>query len=114
MDNTEKEQWEAEHEPEGIADFPDNEELVITRVDRLKSREARYRITFGTYSLTVLEDVMIKYRMTKGNTFVKRDLEKSLWRTSASASMCSHCDILNISSGPGENWPRSFNKNSLR
>lgn len=76
MNNIEKEQWEAEHEPEGIAGFPDDEELVITRVERLKSREARYCITFGTYSLTVLEDVMIKYRMTKGNSFVKRDLEK--------------------------------------
>lgn len=57
---------------EGISQFPDNEELTITRVERTKSREARYRITFGLYSITVLEDVMIKYRMTRGNTFMKK------------------------------------------
>ncbi|WP_260984507.1 regulatory protein RecX [Paenibacillus xylanexedens] len=60
----------------GISQFPDDEELVITRVERTKSREARYRISFGHYSLTVLEDVMIKYRMTRGNTFMKKDLEE--------------------------------------
>ncbi|RAJ01006.1 regulatory protein [Paenibacillus pabuli] len=60
---------------EGISQFPDNEELTITRVERTKSREARYRITFGLHSITVLEDVMIKYRMTRGNTFLKKDLE---------------------------------------
>ena len=63
-------------ELEGISQFPDNEELTITRVERTKSRQARYRITFGLYSITVLEDVMIKYRMTRGNTFVKKDLEE--------------------------------------
>ncbi len=59
-----------------FSQFPDDEELIITRVERTKSREARYRISFGHYSLTVLEDVMIKYRMTRGNIFMKKDLEE--------------------------------------
>lgn len=61
---------------DGISQFPDDEELVITRVERTKSREARYRISFGIYSITVLEDVMIKYRMTRGTVFLKKDLEE--------------------------------------
>ncbi|MDK8193379.1 regulatory protein RecX [Paenibacillus sp. UMB7766-LJ446] len=74
MDQHDEELYE-EAELEGISQFPDNEELTITLVERTKSREARYRITFGLYSITVLEDVMIKYRMTRGNTFLKKDLE---------------------------------------
>lgn len=74
MDQHEDDLYE-EAEVEGISQFPDNEELTITRVERTKSREARYRITFGLHSITVLEDVMIKYRMTRGNTFLKKDLE---------------------------------------
>lgn len=65
-----------EAEQDGLSQFPDNEELIITRVERTKSRQARYRITFGIHSITVLEDVMIKYRMTQGNTFMKKDLEE--------------------------------------
>ncbi|CAI6033594.1 Regulatory protein RecX [Paenibacillus sp. JJ-100] len=61
---------------DGISHLPEDEELMITRVERTKSREARYRISFGIYSITVLEDVMIKYRMTRGNIFMKKDLEE--------------------------------------
>ncbi|PYE52125.1 regulatory protein [Paenibacillus barcinonensis] len=65
-------------EMDGFSQLPDDEELEITKVERTKSREARYRISFGMYSITVLEDVMIKYRLTRGNTFMKKDLEDIL------------------------------------
>jgi regulatory protein len=74
--DTHDEDLHEEAELNGISQFPDDEELIITLVERTKSREARYRISFGNYSLTVLEDVMIKYRMTRGNTFMKKDLEE--------------------------------------
>jgi len=70
------EELQEEAELNAVSQFPDDEELIITRVERTKSREARYRISFGHYSLTVLEDVMIKYRMTRGNIFKKKDLEE--------------------------------------
>ncbi|MCL6659333.1 regulatory protein RecX [Paenibacillus polymyxa] len=75
MDQHDEDLYE-EAEQDGLSQFPDNEELIITRVERTKSRQARYRITFGIHSITVLEDVMIKYRMTQGNTFMKKDLEE--------------------------------------
>ncbi|MBY0118939.1 regulatory protein RecX [Paenibacillus sp. FSL L8-0435] len=75
MDQHDEDLYE-EAEQDGLSQFPDNEELIITRVERTKSRQARYRITFGNHSITVLEDVMIKYRMTQGNTFMKKDLEE--------------------------------------
>lgn len=59
----------------GVSHFP-NESLEITRVEKLRGREARYMISFGKYKLSVLEDVMIKYRMIKGNSFHKTELEE--------------------------------------
>lgn len=59
----------------GIGHFPD-QMLEITRVEKKKGRDARYIIHFGEYELSVLEDVMIKYRMVKGNTFHKSELEE--------------------------------------
>ncbi|WP_238653723.1 regulatory protein RecX [Paenibacillus piscarius] len=64
-----------EQEEQVLADFPEDEELVITRVERLKKSNYRYLIHFGTYSITVHEDIMIKYRMITGSTFIKADLE---------------------------------------
>ena len=46
-----------------LSDFPDNELLEITRVERQKKSDHRYIIHFGAYNMTVHEDVMIKYRM---------------------------------------------------
>ncbi|MDO7905758.1 RecX family transcriptional regulator [Paenibacillus sp. JX-17] len=61
--------------PGGIAHFPDHRELVVTRVERKQGRQrGRYLIHFGEYSLSVLEDVMIKYRMTSGTVFTKEEL----------------------------------------
>ncbi|MFD1135280.1 regulatory protein RecX [Paenibacillus urinalis] len=60
---------------QGVSHFP-NESLEITRVEKLRGREARYMISFGPYELSVLEDVMIKYRMIKGNSFHKTELEE--------------------------------------
>ncbi|MBB6019420.1 regulatory protein [Paenibacillus sp. JGP012] len=73
-----EEELHGQAEADGISQLPDNEELVITMVERTKSREARYRISFGIHSITVLEDVMIKYRLTRGSTFMKKDLEAIL------------------------------------
>ncbi|KAF6574278.1 RecX family transcriptional regulator [Paenibacillus sp. FSL M8-0228] len=59
-----------------ISLFPDHEELMITRVEQGQGRKrGRYIIHFGPYSLSVLEDVMIKYNMFKGTSFVKKELE---------------------------------------
>lgn len=59
----------------GVSHFPE-EMLEITRVEKMKGRNARYIIYFGEYELSVLEDVMIKYRMIKGNVFHKNELEE--------------------------------------
>lgn len=64
-----------EQDEQVLADFPGDQELVITRVERLKKSNYRYLIHFGDYNMTVHEDVMIKYRMITGSTFVKADLE---------------------------------------
>ncbi|MEC0183315.1 RecX family transcriptional regulator [Paenibacillus peoriae] len=65
-----------ENEQQGISHFPDNEELMITRVEQGQGRKrGRYIIHFGPYSLSVLEDVMIKYNMFKGTLFDKKELE---------------------------------------
>lgn len=60
----------------GVSHFPDHEELVITSVERLRKPKHRYLISFGPYSMTVHEDVMIKYRMMKGYAFRKEELEE--------------------------------------
>ncbi|MGR6762499.1 regulatory protein RecX [Paenibacillus sp. T2-29] len=65
-----------ENKQQGISLFPDHEELMITRVEQGQGRKrGRYIIHFGPYSLSVLEDVMIKYKMFKGTSFVKKELE---------------------------------------
>ncbi|MGM1020105.1 MAG: regulatory protein RecX [Bacillota bacterium] len=66
-----------ENEQQGISLFPDHEELMVTRVEQGQGRKrGRYTIHFGPYSLSILEDVMIKYNMFKGTTFVKKELEE--------------------------------------
>lgn len=61
----------------GIFYLPEGVTLEITRVEPGKRRDrGRYMIHFGQHILSVLEDVMIKYRMTKGATFTKADLEE--------------------------------------
>ncbi len=58
-----------------ISHFPDGQELVITAVERQPRQKGRYLISFGEYTLSIHEDVMIKYRMLKGNVFTKQELE---------------------------------------
>ncbi|MDP4097469.1 RecX family transcriptional regulator [Paenibacillus sp. P96] len=67
---------EEEHNiQQGIGHFPAGVELEITKVEQGKrGMRGRYIIYFGPYSLSVLEDVMIKYRMTKGSFFNKSEL----------------------------------------
>ncbi|MBY0010023.1 regulatory protein RecX [Paenibacillus typhae] len=65
-----------DQEVQALADFPDGELLEITKVERQKKSDHRYIIHFGTYNMTVHEDVMIKYRMISGNSFMKQDLEE--------------------------------------
>ncbi|KWX89195.1 RecX family transcriptional regulator [Paenibacillus riograndensis] len=65
-----------EQDEQVLADFPADEQLVITRVERQKKSDHRYIIHFGTYQMTVHEDVMIKYRMITGSSFMKADLEE--------------------------------------
>ncbi|MGN7760318.1 regulatory protein RecX [Paenibacillus sp. 22594] len=65
-----------EQDEQILADFPEDELLEITRVERQKKSDHRYIIHFGAYQLAVHEDVMIKYRMITGNSFLKADLEE--------------------------------------
>lgn len=71
-----REWMEEEHKTEqGVEHFPVDEELEITRVEQGKyGMRGRYIIYFGSYSLSVLKDVMIKYRMIKGAVFNKNEL----------------------------------------
>ncbi len=67
--------FEAEEQDEQVlSDFPEGELLEITKVERQKKSDHRYIIHFGAYNMTVHEDVMIKYRMITGNSFMKADL----------------------------------------
>ncbi|CAM2888004.1 RecX family transcriptional regulator [Paenibacillus sediminis] len=59
---------------ETLLQLPDEGELVITSVEHAKKAKNRYLIWFGDLSLSVHEDVMIKYRMLKGSTFNKQEL----------------------------------------
>ncbi|WP_340003814.1 RecX family transcriptional regulator [Paenibacillus sp. FSL K6-0276] len=69
--------FESEAQDEQVlSDFPDGELLEITKVERQKKSDHRYIIHFGAYNMTVHEDVMIKYRMITGNSFMKADLEE--------------------------------------
>lgn len=60
----------------GIAAFPAEGELTITSVTALKRPKHRYQISFGSYTLEVHEDVLIKYRMMKGAVFTRAELEE--------------------------------------
>ncbi|MCC3381276.1 regulatory protein RecX [Paenibacillus farraposensis] len=74
--HNEEEYASEENKQQGISHFPDHEELVITKVEQGQGRKrGRYIIHFGPYSLSVLEDVMIKYNMFKGTSFDKAELE---------------------------------------
>lgn len=64
-----------EERGELLGDFPDGEQLTITRVEREKKGQ-RYLIYFGEHKLSVHEDVMIKYRMLTGSVFLKEDLQE--------------------------------------
>ncbi|WP_313639255.1 RecX family transcriptional regulator [Paenibacillus sp.] len=69
--------FESEAQDEQVlSDFPDGELLEITKIERQKKSDHRYIIHFGAYNMTVHEDVMIKYRMITGNSFMKADLEE--------------------------------------
>jgi regulatory protein len=69
--------FEADEQDEQVlSDFPEGELLEITKVERQKKSDHRYIIHFGAYNMTVHEDVMIKYRMITGNSFMKADLEE--------------------------------------
>lgn len=75
--NIENEQQSlSQEEQSGVSHFPSDEDLIITSVEMMRKPKHRYLITFGPYSLTVHEDVMIKYRMTKGSIFRKDELEE--------------------------------------
>ncbi|WP_036736395.1 regulatory protein RecX [Paenibacillus zanthoxyli] len=63
-------------EEDVLSQFPDDEPLTITRVERGRKSDHRYIIHFGIFSLSVHEDIMIKYRMISGNAFTKEDLQQ--------------------------------------
>ncbi len=72
----EKEQrQEIEEDIQRLDALPEDMELTITSVLMLKRPKHSYQIRFGSYSLEVHEDVMIKYRMIKGAVFTKAELE---------------------------------------
>lgn len=76
MDIEQEHQRLSEEEQNGVNHFPGDEDLIITSVEMMRKPKHRYLIMFGPYSITVHEDVMIKYRMMKGNMFRKEELEE--------------------------------------
>ncbi|WP_420848775.1 regulatory protein RecX [Paenibacillus antarcticus] len=65
-----------EQESSVISQLPEDQELIITGVEREPKQKYRYLISFGQHVLSIHEDIMIKYRMIKGNTFWKQELEE--------------------------------------
>ena len=65
-----------EQESSAISQFPDDQELIITGVEREPKQKYRYLVSFGQHVLSIHEDIMIKYRMIKGNSFWKQELEE--------------------------------------
>ncbi|OAB41405.1 regulatory protein RecX [Paenibacillus glacialis] len=65
-----------EQELSAVSYFPQDQELVITGVEREPKQKYRYLVSFGQYVLSVHEDIMIKYRMISGNVFWKHELEE--------------------------------------
>ncbi|MBP2001044.1 regulatory protein [Paenibacillus shirakamiensis] len=67
---------EEEHgeEPDRLHGFPEDGEIEVTSVEVIKRPKNRFLIRFGEISVTVHEDILIKYRMTKGSLFTKKDL----------------------------------------
>ncbi|MEC0091331.1 regulatory protein RecX [Paenibacillus macquariensis] len=64
-----------EQESSAISQFPEDQELIITGVEREPKQKYRYLVSFGQHVLSIHEDIMIKYRMIKGNSFWKQELE---------------------------------------
>lgn len=67
---------EEEEVMSAVSYFPNDQELVITGVEREPKQKYRYLVSFGAYVLSIHEDILIKYRMIKGNTFWKHELEE--------------------------------------
>ncbi|OAB35751.1 RecX family transcriptional regulator [Paenibacillus macquariensis subsp. defensor] len=65
-----------EQESSAISQFPEDQELIITGVEREPKQKYRYLVSFGQHVLSIHEDIMIKYRMIKGNSFWKQELEE--------------------------------------
>ncbi|MCJ8010682.1 RecX family transcriptional regulator [Paenibacillus sp. KQZ6P-2] len=70
------EELHRQQEMTDINHFPDGMDLEITAIERQPKQKGRYLISFGEYTLSIHEDVMIKYRMLKGNLFTKQELEE--------------------------------------
>lgn len=70
------EEWDIyADEGERLDGFPDEGEVEITAVTPLRKPRHHYKLTFGELNLMVHEDVMIKYRLLKGMSFSKEELE---------------------------------------
>jgi regulatory protein len=55
------------------------EPLVITKIEKQKRQPHRYNVFInGEYTFSVHEDLMIKYRLLKGTTIDREDLEQLL------------------------------------
>lgn len=99
------EEFEEQDEQQVLADFPADQELVITKVERLKKSNYRYLIHFGDYNMTVHEDVMIKYRMITGSAFVKADLEDIVAADERQRGMWRGLGIWSANPEPHRRWP---------
>lgn len=60
-------------EKSAVAHFPEGP-LVITAVEKAARQKFRYILHFGSYKLSVHEDVLVKYMLTTGSTFTKQEL----------------------------------------
>jgi len=97
-----EEDFELEEEFEEKAgqldDFPSGESLEISEVEQLTRPRYHYRLFFGDLKLRVHEDVMIKYRMLKGSSFTKEELEEIMEANERQSAYASSINLLSFRS----------------
>ncbi|NGZ75438.1 regulatory protein RecX [Saccharibacillus alkalitolerans] len=70
----EKREQSREERLNHLIDFPEDETQEVTLVEQLRRPRNSYRIYFGPHYVTVHESTMIRYGMTKGSFFDKKEV----------------------------------------
>lgn len=89
---------ELEEKSGQLDDFPSGEALEISEVEQLTRPRYHYRLFFGDLKLRVHEDVMIKYRMLKGSSFTREELEEIMEANERQSAYASSINLLSFRS----------------